>query len=201
MDYSSTSSIKKDLGWPTPKELSLKNIKELKNDFKNCAMRAKRIGFDCLEIHMAHGYLLHEFFSPISNKRNDDYGGDIKKRIKLLREIAYTIRKIWPKNRILGARITGTDHMKNGISIQDSKYLVKELEKIGFDYVCVSSGGIVSKTKMRQQKAFRVKIASKLRHGTKIKIRTSGQIDSVELADRILRKNKCDFVAIGRKFC
>ena len=100
-----------------------------------------------------HGYLLHEFFSPISNKRNDDYGGDIKKRIKLLREIAYTIRKIWPKNRILGARITGTDHMKNGISIQDSKYLVKELEKIGFNYVCVSSGGIVSKTKMRQQKA------------------------------------------------
>jgi 2,4-dienoyl-CoA reductase-like NADH-dependent reductase (Old Yellow Enzyme family) len=194
------SSIKKDLGWPTPKKLSSKNIKELKNDFKNCAVRAKRIGFDCLEIHMAHGYLLHEFFSPISNKRNEEYGGDIKKRIKLLKEIAYTIRKIWPKNRILGARITGTDHMKNGISIQDSKYLVKELEKIGFDYVCVSSGGIVSKTKMKQQKAFRVKIASKLRHGTKIKIRTSGQIDSVELADRILRTNKCDFVAIGRKF-
>ena len=80
--------------------------------------------------------IYYEFFSKISNKRNDDYGGNIKK-VKLLIEIAHTIRKIWPKNRILGARITGTDHMKNGISIQDSKYLVKELEKIGFDYVCV----------------------------------------------------------------
>ncbi|MDC3071703.1 hypothetical protein OA046_01740 [Candidatus Pelagibacter sp.] len=194
------SSIKKDIGWPKPKGLSLKNIKELKNDFKNCAMRAKRIGFNCLEIHMAHGYLLHEFFSPISNKRNDDYGGDIEKRSKLLIEIAHAIRKIWPKNRILGARITGTDHMKNGISIKDSKYLVKKLEKIGFNYVCVSSGGIISKTKMKQQKGFRVKIAGKLRHETKIKIRTSGKIDSVKLVERILRANKCDFVAIGRKF-
>ena len=81
--------------------LTISQIKKIVNDFKSSATRAKRIGFDCLEIHMAHGYLLHEFFSPISNKRKDIYGGTLENRCKLLIEIIQEIRKIWPKNKIL----------------------------------------------------------------------------------------------------
>ena len=101
---------------------------------------------------MAHGYLLHEFFSPVSNKRKDIYGGTLENRCKLLVEIIKEIRKIWPKNKILGARITATDHLKNGININQAVYFVKQLEKIGLNYVCVSSGGILTKTNLNPNK-------------------------------------------------
>ncbi len=119
------SSIKRDKNWPTPKKLTLSQIKKIINDFKNSAQRAKRIGFECLEIHMAHGYLLHQFLSPISNKRTDKYGGNFSNRAKFLLQIAEEIRKIWPKNKILGARITATDHLKDGLKIEDSIKFVK----------------------------------------------------------------------------
>jgi len=194
------SAIKKDINWPKPKELSLEKIKKIKEDFKNSAIRAKQVGFDCLEIHMAHGYLLHEFFSPISNKRKDKYGGNLENRIRLLIEIAQIIRKIWPKEKILGARITAYDHMEKGISISESKYLAKKLEDIGFNYICISSGGIVSKTKLKSFKGFRVNLASKIKKNLRIKIRTSGMIDDLNFAKKIIDKKRCDFVAIGRKF-
>jgi len=194
------SSVKKDKDWPIPNELSIKKINKLKIDFKNCSIRAKKVGFDCLEIHMAHGYLLHEFFSPISNLRTDKYGGNLTNRARLLIEIAEIIRKIWPKNRILGARITGIDHMKKGISIKDSKFLTKKLEEIGFDYICISSGGIISKTKLKSFRGFRANIAYKIKKNSKIKIRTSGMIDDLNFIEKILKQKKCDFVAVGRKF-
>ena len=111
------SPIKRDTNWPIPKTLSASKIKQIINDYKNCAKRAKRSGFDCLEVHMAHGYLLHEFFSPISNCRKDLYGGNLKNRCRLLIEIIKELRKIWPKNKIFGARVTGKDWLKNGSSI------------------------------------------------------------------------------------
>ena len=114
----SASSIRRDKHWPKPKELQTKNLNNIFNDFMNTTKRAKRIGFECLELHMAHGYLLHQFLSPISNKRKDEYG--IKKEISLnfYLKIAKGIRKIWPKDNILGARITATDHLKDGIRLK-----------------------------------------------------------------------------------
>ena len=141
------SSIARDKHWPIPKRLSISDIKKIISRFETSAKRAKEVGFDLLEIHMAHGYLLHQFFSPISNKRNDIYGGDLENRSRLLLEIGTIIRKIWPSNRILGARITGTDHLNGGVGISDAIYLTKKLKKIGFDYISVSSGGILPKTK------------------------------------------------------
>jgi 2,4-dienoyl-CoA reductase-like NADH-dependent reductase (Old Yellow Enzyme family) len=196
----SASSIKRDNHWPKPKELQRKNLNDIFNDFKNTAKRAKRIGFECLELHMAHGYLLHQFLSPISNKREDEYG--IKKEIRLNYplKIAKGVRKIWPKDKILGARITATDCLEEGIKIKDSIKLVKELKKIGFDYVCVSSGGILPITNMKVGKAFRRNLSKEIKKKTSILTRVSGEIDSIKIAESMLINNHADFVAVGRKF-
>lgn len=196
----SASPIKRDKNWPAPKELTKKKIREIISQFKNTALRAKRIGFDCLELHMAHGYLLHQFLSPISNKRKDEYGLNNKNLSNFPLKIAKEIKKIWPKNKILGARITATDHLSKGISINDSILLSKKLKKIGFDYVCVSSGGILPITNMKIKKAFRKDLSKEIKKSVNIKVRTSGQIDSFNLAEKLIKEKSVDFVAVGRMF-
>ena len=194
------SSIARDKKWPKPKSLTNFQIKKIVNDFKNCAIRAKRIGFDCLEIHMAHGYLLHQFFSPISNKRKDTYGGNLEKRCKLLIEVTKEIRKIWPKNKILGARVTGKDWLKNGVSVNDCIFLTKKLKKMGLDYVCVSSGGILPKTNIKFKPGYQVHLAKKIKKESKIITRTAGMITSFEQAKKIIDNGSADLVVVARKF-
>ncbi len=192
------SAIKRAKHWPKPHEMSKKRIKEVVQKFRNTLIRAKRIGFDCLEIHMAHGYLLHQFFSPISNKRKDEYGGNFENRSRLLLEISTELRKLWPKDKILGARITGSDHLKKGISLNDSCLLAKKLKAIGLDYVSVSSGGIIPITNMKQSEAFRLNMANKIKKYSKITTTMSGMITSQKIAKEIINKNKIDFITIAR---
>lgn len=194
------SPIRRSLGWPTPKEMNIDDIKKLIKDFKKAASAAKYAGFDVLEIHMAHGYLLHEFMSPISNIRKDQYGGNLYNRCRLLIEISKVVRKIWPKNKILGARITGSDHLPKGINIRDSIYLVKNLEKIGFDYVCVSSGGILPKTNLKFKMGFRAKISKKIKKKTRLKVSTTGMLGNLKLIEKGINNKNFDFVSIGRPF-
>jgi 2,4-dienoyl-CoA reductase-like NADH-dependent reductase (Old Yellow Enzyme family) len=194
----SASAISRDKGWPKPTEMTKLQIKKLVKKFKNTAIRANRVNFDCLEIHMAHGYLLHQFFSPISNKRKDEYGGNFVNRSRLLLEIASEVRKVWPSHKILGARITGTDHIKNGISIDDDTLLSKSLKKIGFDYVSISSGGILPFTKMKQYEAFRVNMAKKIKNNSKMMTTTSGMITKHKISENIINNKKIDFITIAR---
>ena len=194
------SPISRDKHWPIPTKLNLKNIINIKKDFVKAARRADRIGFDCLEIHMAHGYLLHQFFSKISNKREDLYGGSLENRTRLLVEISKSVRKLWPKNKILGARITGSDRLKNGNHINDAIFLSKKLEKIGFDYICVSSGGILPKTNLKMKKGYNVDLAKILKKRTKMIVRTSGNIKDVNYSNQLIKKNFVDLVCMGRKF-
>ena len=194
------SPIKRDKSWPIPKSFKKKQIINLIQDFKNTTKRVKKIGFECLELHMAHGYLLHQFISPISNKRKDEYGGNLVKRITVPLIIAKEVRKIWPKSKILGARITASDHLPNGITIKDSKYLVKQLEKIGFDYVCVSSGGILPKTNLKFKRGFRKEFSKQIKKSTTMIVRTSGLIDDMNFANKMIKNKSVDMVAVGRKF-
>lgn len=196
----SASAIQRDSHWPFPKELSLKQIKKIIKDFQNAAIKAKRMNLDCLEIHMAHGYLLHQFFSPISNKRTDEYGGNIENRCRLLLEIATKVRKIWPKNRVLGARVNGFDWLKNGSSISDCVFLTKKLEKIGLDYVCVTSGGILPKTNIKYKPGYQVFLAKKIKAETNLLVRTAGMIRDIEHAEKILKNKNADLISFGRKF-
>ena len=194
----SASAISRDKGWPKPSVMTKLQIKKMIQKFKNTAIRARRANFDCLEIHMAHGYLLHQFFSPISNKRTDEYGGSFINRSRLLDEIANEVRKVWPQNKILGARITGTDHLKDGLSINDAIALSKILKKIGFDYVSVSSGGILPFTKMKQKESFRVNMAEKIKKQSKMITTTSGMITKHSISENIIKNKKIDFITIAR---
>jgi 2,4-dienoyl-CoA reductase-like NADH-dependent reductase (Old Yellow Enzyme family) len=196
----SASAIKKDKNWPTPKSLNKKEIEKIMIDFVTTAKLAKDSGFDGLELHMAHGYLIHQFLSPISNKREDEYGGDLKNRCRFALEISKKVRNVWPKNKILGARITATDHVKKGINLEESFYLAKKLEKIGFDYLCISSGGILTKTDLKFFKGFRLKLAFQIKQKTKMTIRTSGQLEDLSFAENAIKQNKTDLIAVGRNF-
>ena len=194
------SAIKRYKGWPIPRELTESQIKKIITNFKETALKAKKIGFDGLEVHMAHGYLLHQFLSPISNKRQDDWGGNLKNRCRLPLKIAKEVRSIWPKGRILGARITGKDHLKNGMNVKDSIYLANKLKKIGFDYVCVSSGGILPITNLKFYKGFRVPFTKIIKKNTSIITRTSGLITDVHQANKLLKNKSVDLIAMARTF-
>lgn len=194
------SAIKKDQNWPIPKELSVDEIKKIINDFKSSAIKAKKIGFDCLEIHMAHGYLLHQFFSPISNHRKDSYGGNLENRCRFLFEISEQVRKVWPKNRILGARVSGDDWLSHGANIKDCIYLVKILKQIGLDYVCVSSGGIINKTNLKFKEGYQVHLAKKIKKETKIITRSGGMLSNFNYAKKLIENKSVDLINVARRF-
>ena len=196
----SSSSIKRELDWPHPKEMNDEDINTVKKKFINSSRLAKKLDIDCLELHMAHGYLLHQFFSPISNKRKDKYGGNLRNRCRFLLEIAQLVRKNWPNNKILGARITGKDWIKNGLNLRDSIYLTKELKTIGFDYVCVSSGGLVSKTDFKPRPNFNFNLARIIKKSCKIKVRVGGMLDDINFAKKIINNNDVDLISNARKY-
>tara|TARA_B100001029_G_C15031493_1_gene437274 strand:+ start:305 stop:1360 length:1056 start_codon:yes stop_codon:yes gene_type:complete len=192
------SSISRAKGWPRPKEMNLKKINEVIKQFENSAKLAFKAGYDGVEIHMAHGYLIHQFCSPISNLRNDQYGLK-KKKYKFPIDIIKKIKKIKPKFKIIGARITGTDHLKKGIKLPDAKYLINLLKKEGLNYVCVSSGGIIPITNLKASIGFRFKMASEIKRDCKIITRVSGMINDYKTIHKFLKDSNVDFIAIGRK--
>jgi 2,4-dienoyl-CoA reductase-like NADH-dependent reductase (Old Yellow Enzyme family) len=194
------SSIKRDKSWPIPVKLDVKKIYKIRKDFVNSAQLAKQSGFDLLEVHMAHGYLLHQFFSPISNKRTDEYGGNLVKRSRFLLEIAEDIRQFWPKEKILGARVTADDCLKNGITMDDCTYLVNELKNIGFDYVTPSSGGIIPITNKKIKPCYQVKYCYQLKKSIDIKVYANGMIRTKKEINNMISNNYADFVAVSKPF-
>jgi 2,4-dienoyl-CoA reductase-like NADH-dependent reductase (Old Yellow Enzyme family) len=194
----SPSAISRTLGWPEPKELTVNQIEKLRNDFKNTTIRARRLNFDCMELHIAHGYLLHQFISPISNRRSDDYGGSLQNRCRLPLEIGKEMRDVWPKDKLLGARVTGKDWLEGGWSIEDCIFLVEELKSIGFDYVCVSSGGILPITDLEFKPGYQVHLARDIKRQTGMITRTAGMITTLEQATEIIETESADLIALGK---
>lgn len=194
------SSIKRDTSWPKPFELDTKNINLIKRKMIHSSLLANQAGFDLLELHAAHGYLLHQFFSPITNKRHDQYGGNLIKRSRLILEIAQDLRKLWPKEKILGARVTADDCLKNGISMKDCIYLVNELKNIGFDYVTPCSGGIIPFTNKKIKPSYQVKYCASIKKKINIKVYANGMIRKKNEINNILRNNYADFVTVCKPF-
>ena len=184
-------------GWHVPRELSKADLRELLDAYVASAARAKRIGFDLLELHSAHGYLLQQFLSPLANQRTDEYGRD---RMKFPLEVARATREVWPKERALGIRINATDWMEGGWMPEHAVEYARALRRIGFDFICVSSGATVPHAKIPVMPGFQVAFAERIRKEADIKVRAVGMIAGPEQAEEIVASGKADMVAMARAF-
>jgi NADPH2 dehydrogenase len=156
------SAIPFDDGWHTPREMTEDDLQAVRAAFAASVVRAERLGFDLVELHLAHGYLLHEFLSPIANRRADAYGGSVENRMRFPLEVAAELRAAWPKDRILGARLTGSDWVEGGITEDEAALLALRLKELGFDYVCVSSGGIAPRVRIPARPGYQLPFATKV---------------------------------------
>jgi 2,4-dienoyl-CoA reductase-like NADH-dependent reductase (Old Yellow Enzyme family) len=184
-------------GWHVPHELSPTQIRSLIDAYVAAAERAKRIGFDVLELHSAHGYLLHQFLSPLSNRRKDVYGED---RMRFPLEVARAVRETWPRDRALGARINATDWVEGGWQPEDAVAYARELKRAGLHFVCVSSGATVPHAKIPVAPGYQVPFAEKVKKETGIPTRTLGMIADPDQAEDILASGKADMIAMARAF-
>ena len=191
------SSIAFGEGWPVPHELAVSEIHSLRDSFVKATARAKRLGFDAVELHAAHGYLLHEFLSPLSNQRKDSYG---KNRMQFPLEVAAAVREAWPKERCLGARISASDWAEGGAGPEDAVAYARELERLGFDYVCVTSGALVPHARIPVSAGYQVPFAAKVKKETDIAVRAVGLIVRPEQAEQIVASGQADMVALARGF-
>ena len=187
--------------WHIPREATLEEIKGLVDAFAAAAQRSVRLGLDAIELHAAHGYLLHQFLSPLSNTRTDAYGGSLEKRMRLPLEVARALREVWPKDRCLGARISGHDWHEQGATIEDTIAFAKELKKIGYDYACVSSGALLGQTRYTIGPNYQVHLADAVKKAVPaMAVRAVGMIADPDQAEEILASGKADMIAMARGF-
>src|SRR6266850_6027566 len=186
--------------YPLPQELTRDGIQEVVSAFAAAASRACQAGFRVVEIHAAHGYLIHEFLSPLSNKREDDYGTSFKNRTRLCREIVAAVRSSWPKELPLFVRISATDWIDGGWDIEQSIKLAGELKKMGVDLIDCSSGGNVPHANIPAGPGYQTAFASRIRHEAEIMTGAVGMITSPVQAEHIIRTEQADAVIIAREF-
>ncbi|KAI9292274.1 NADPH dehydrogenase [Neoconidiobolus thromboides FSU 785] len=187
-----------------PIEMSVQEIERVIKCFKNAAERALKAGFDVVEIHAAHGYLVHQFLSPYSNKRTDKYGGSFENRTRFLKEIIQNVRQIWPEDKPLFVRLSCTDWLSEEISwdLDQTLSLTKELKYLGVDLIDCSSGGTSPKQQIQGGPGYQVPFSDAVKQYNNNEIYTGavGLIITAEQADQIIKGNKADLVFIGREF-
>ena len=187
---------------PVPKEMTVEDINKVREDFKKAAQRADKAGFDIIEIHGAHGYLLHSFFSPLSNQRNDQYGGSFENRIRFALEIIDDIKSVWPDNKPLFYRLSSIDAPGQGANLEDNIMLAKSLKSVGVDVVDCSSGGITGSPVLTKSKiipGFQVPYSEKIKKDAEISSMAVGAIISADQANEIISNKRADLVAMGRE--
>ncbi len=193
------SSLPFDDGYAIPATLSVKDMARIKDAFVAAARRGDAAGFELIELHGAHGYLLHEFISPWSNIRTDAYGGSLENRLRFPLEIAEAVRAIWPKNKALGMRITGSDWLDGGVTPDEASVLAQKLEALGLDYVCVSSGGGAPKAPIPgRELGYQVPFAETVKAAVKMPVMAVGMIVDPTQAEEIVASGKADMVAMAR---
>ena len=192
------SAIALQDGAPVPRELGSTEIADMVNKFADAARRAERIGIDALELHAAHGYLLHEFLSPISNRRTDNYGGSLDNRMRFVLEVFEATRAAWPVTKPLGIRLSATDWIDGGWDIDQSITLCKLLKQSGCDWIDVSSGGLAPDQVVPVGPGYQVPLSERIRQETGLITIAVGLITEPRQAETILSEGKADMVALGR---
>jgi 2,4-dienoyl-CoA reductase-like NADH-dependent reductase (Old Yellow Enzyme family) len=193
------SAIAFDEGYAEPAELSPEGIGQVVDDFKAAARRAMLAGFKVVEIHSAHGYLLHEFLSPLSNKRTDRYGGSWENRVRLLTEVVEAVRVVWPAGYPLFVRISASDWVEGGWSPEDSVRLAGLLKGLGVDVIDCSSGGLVPRVKIPVGPGYQVPFAQRVR-AAGILTAAVGMITGAAQAEAILAAGQADLIVMAREF-
>lgn len=183
---------------PPPVALSLDALDRLRQQFIDAVRRADRIGFDAIELHSAHGYLLHEFLSPIANQRTDAYGGSPENRMRFPLEVFEAMRAAWPAHKPLGMRISASDWIEGGWDITGSQALAQALERRGCDWIDVSSGGISPRQKIAIGPGYQVPFAQAIKSVVKMPVMAVGMITEAQQAEDILNEGKADLIALAR---
>ena len=185
--------------YPMPQALSIDGIKNIVSAFANAARRACEAGFDVIEIHAAHGYLIHEFLSPLSNHRTDVYGDSFENRTRILREIVTAVRGTWPERAPLFVRISASDWVDGGWDIQQSVELARRLKELGADLIDCSSGGNVPHARIPVGPGYQTHFAEQIRREADILTGTVGMITSPVQAEHIIATGQADAVIIARE--
>src|SRR5580704_18583162 len=187
-------------GWHTPSAMTEEDMARVNAAFTDAAKRSLRIGFDAIELHFAHGYLLHSFVSPLSNKRNDAYGGSFEGRMRFPLDVVRSVRAAVPRSVPLGARITGTDWVEGGLTGDDAVAMGRALKDAGLDYIDVSSANITPDSRWPTEPGFNVPAAERVRREAAVPVRAVGMITNVKQAEEIIADGKADMVAMARAF-
>ena len=198
-DVFAPSAIPFSKDYPQPVELDKAGIRRIVGAFAEAAERALAAGFDLVEIHAAHGYLLHEFLSPLSNQRSDEYGGSFANRTRALIEVVDAVRGVWPEDRPLWVRISATDWAEGGWDADQSADLAKVLQQHGVDLVDTSSGGLVEYAKIPVGAGYQVEFAAKIRREAGIATGAVGMITDPGQAETIVRTGQADVVLLARE--
>jgi NADH:flavin oxidoreductases, Old Yellow Enzyme family len=193
------SALPFDAGWHTPEALDAAGIRQLIADFRAAAQRALAAGFQLIELHAAHGYLLHQFLSPLSNRRDDGYGGSFENRTRLVREVIAAVREVWPAELPLWLRISATDWAEGGWDVEQSVRLAREAKSLGVDLVDVSSGGLLPHVKIPLGPGYQVPFAARVRREAGIATGAVGLITTPQQAAEIVANDEADVVLIARE--
>lgn len=185
--------------YPMPIALTTEGIAEAVAGFGKAAERALDAGFRVIEIHAAHGYLLHEFYSPFSNRRTDQYGGSFENRTRIVREVVEKVRRVWPERLPLFIRISCTDWVEGGWDVDQAVELSRSLSKLGVDLVDCSSGGNVADAKIPIGPGYQVPFAERIRRDARIMTGAVGMITEADQADKIIRGGQADIVLLARE--
>jgi 2,4-dienoyl-CoA reductase-like NADH-dependent reductase (Old Yellow Enzyme family) len=193
------SALPFDEGWTAPAALDAAGLADVVQAFVASARRALAAGFQVVEIHAAHGYLLHQFLSPLSNRREDAYGGSFENRTRLLREVTAAVRAVWPERLPLFVRLSATDWTEGGWNLDQSVELAKTLKGLGVDLVDCSSGGLVPRAEIPLGPGYQVPFAARIRAEAGLPTGAVGLITGAEQAEHILAQTSADLILLGRE--
>ncbi len=187
-------------GEAPPRAMTLADIERVIADFGDATRRARALGFDAIEVHAAHGYLLHQFLSPLANARDDYYGGSLENRLRLTLQIFETVREAAGSEMAVGARLSATDWVEGGWDMEDCVVLAKRLQAAGADFLDVSSAGVSPLQKIAIGPGYQVGFAERIRREVNIPVITVGLITEPQQAEAILQAGQADVVALARAF-
>jgi NADPH2 dehydrogenase len=192
------SPIAFDNSYPIPEEMTKDDIKTVIDSFKEGARKADEAGFDVIEIHGAHGYLINEFLSPLTNKREDEYGGSLENRVRFLKEIVKEIKTVWPENKPIILRVSAEEYVEDGNHPEDLVGIINMVKDEGIDIIDVSSGAVVP-ANIDVYPGYQVYFAEIIKKGTALPVIAGGLITEPDMAEEILKNDRADFIFLGRE--